>query len=83
MSNPQLETIADQRRASALHRINTERERVARALTMNVIGASGAPRPAAQTAEVQKVLDGLDAKVVRLAALTGDQLVAEFADDCL
>lgn len=79
MSNPQLESIADQRRAAELAHIKAKRESVQRRLTTDVIGMNGAPRPASQTAEIQKVADELDARAERLRSLAGDELIAEFA----
>jgi hypothetical protein len=78
MSNSRLESIAAARRAAELHRISVQRERAARRRA-DAIGHSGTPRPASMTAEIQKVIDELDAKAARLTALRGDELVAEFA----
>ena len=81
--NAQLESIADARRAEELRRISVERQRVARRLADEVIGNAGTARPEAQTAELRKVAAELEAKAARLAALESEQLVSEFASDCL
>ncbi len=83
MTQARFESIADARRAHALSLLAAERERAARSLAMNVIGNSGTPRPATATAEINRVIDDLDARAARLASLEGDDLVIEFAADCL
>jgi hypothetical protein len=81
VNDAQSYAVAVQRRARQIDLLNTERARAERALTNDSIGESGTPRPASMTAEIQKVIDELDAKAARLTALRGDELVAEFALD--
>jgi hypothetical protein len=81
MSNAQLESIADARRARELARIRAEKDRVNRVLAMGVIGNNGAPRTEAQTAGIQKVIDELDARASQIQAMTGDELVNEYVPE--
>ena len=78
--NAQLQAVAEQRRARELHLIKTERDRAARAMAMGVIGESGQPRSAAQTAGIQQRIDELNARAAKLAALSGDELLAEYPE---
>ena len=66
MTNPQIESIARQRRDHQIALIQPERERVQRELA-NVIGATGTARPAAQTAQPLQVADELEARRARIA----------------